>query len=402
MKRGFKTITGLLLMLVISACSLTAQQTGSTPPAASTKAPAASVAQPASATAIPSATTPLPTRPVPTLAVQDISGLPRLADLPEGWSKIDPGGKTTCARGGTYSFSVRKTNSNKLLIYFEGGGTCYDAATCRQGGGVFDDSIDYEFVADNPALKSDGVFAFSNPLNPFKDYNVIFINYCTGDAYLGAKTTDYTYDGYTYSVQHMGFENARTVMEWTYQNFEKPESLFMIGCSAGVIGSYMQSPYILEHYKGVPTVLIGDSGGPYIDGPAALFSNFGVENLFASWIPSYEQLISGGIVHSSMFLTIPAQTYPAVKFGLLDTTGDAVQAKLLSSFQPDLSLSASIDANLNKVRADAPDFLSYTGPGDYHCITMNPAFYGYSVNNVRLDDWFARLAAGQTVEKVSP
>lgn len=401
MKQVCKTILWLLMLLSIAGCSLFAGQPGATaqtPPSANATAETSTgVGSPPLA-----AHTPLPTLAAPTTAPPDVSTLPRLADLSEGWNKIDPGGKTTCARGGEYSFSVRKTNSNKVLIYFEGGGSCYDANTCRDGGNYFDASIDYSFVSDNPEMKADGVFALNSPANPFGDYNIVFINYCTGDGYMGAKTAEYTYDGYTFAVQHMGFENTRTVLEWTYENFVKPESLFMIGCSAGVTGAFMHAPYILEHYQNVPTTLIGDSGGPFIDGPAVLLNNYGVENLFAPWLPAYQQITADGVVHSRMFFSIPAQAYPTVKFGLLDTTEDGVQMEILSRFSKTLKLSDAIKNNLTAVRADAPGFLSYNGPGDHHCITMSPAFNEYSVNGVRLDDWFARLEAGQTVQNVSP
>src|SRR5690349_7759662 len=57
--------------------------------------------------------------------------LPKARDLEPGeWTWIYPGGDTECALGGEYRFLVRPGDTDKLLIHFEGGGACWDGATC--------------------------------------------------------------------------------------------------------------------------------------------------------------------------------------------------------------------------------------------------------------------------------
>jgi hypothetical protein len=396
MKQFIKTLLWLLALLAVFGCGLfpaaSPQPVSETPSA--TGAPAAQQTG--------SSPQPLPTQEYTPLPTKDLTSLVTLDGLAEGWNQIDPGGDTTCARGGKYSFFVRKANSDKLLIYFEGGGTCYDANTCRDGGNYFDASIDPAFDADNPALKWAGVFALGDARNPFKDYNIVFINYCTGDAYMGAKVVEYQGSDGTYAVQHMGFENTRTVLDWTYENFPKPASLFMIGCSAGVVGSYIHAPFILEHYKDIPVALVGDSGGGYLDGPVAFLDNYGMRQLFPKWIPQYQEMLSGPMLPSSRLFTIPAQVYPSARFGLVDTQQDAAQSEIISRFDKSLSLAKVLQTNMADIQAAAPESRYYIAPGDHHCITMDPAFYDTTVKNVRLDDWFARMAAGQPVENITP
>lgn len=410
MKSIYRTCLWLLCIFAVSGCSLFAPR--ETPAASVTPLPGQVAANPAVAgssqpaepqteqktTQAPSATYTAPTA----LPMPDISGLPSLDALSPGWNQIDPGGSTTCARGGAYSFFVRKTSSDKLLIYFEGGGSCYNAATCRDGANTFDASIDTAFDADNPALKYGGVFGLDNPSNPFKDYNIVFINYCTGDGYMGSRVVEYQGDDGAFQVNHMGFTNTQTVLQWTYQNFTQPKSLFMIGCSAGVIGSYIHAPFVLEHYKNIPATLVGDSGGGYLDGPISLIQPYGILDQFPAWIPQYADLRSSEFLRSSSLFIIPATTYPDARFALLDTTDDAPQSKLIARFDKSLTLAQVVDRNLAEIQSGAPNFYRYTGPGDYHCITMNPVFYEYTVNNTRLVDWFARLEAGQTVDNVAP
>jgi hypothetical protein len=350
----------------------------------------------------PTQSSPAATRAYTPQPTENITGLPAWADLMDGWNQIDPGGNTNCARGGKYSFFVRKANTDKLLIYFEGGGSCYDAKTCHVGGGFFDDSIDPQAQNDNPAYKSSGVFDLSNERNPFRNYNIVFVSYCTGDAFMGNKVVTYTYENNPFQIYYRGYENTRMVLRWTYQNFPKPDSVFAIGCSAGVVGSFFNSPYILENYKDIPFTLIGDSGGGYLDGPASFVESIGTSELLPGWLPQYKDLISGGLVHSKLFFTLPAQAYPEAHFGLLDTQDDSLQAEILTRFNSKLTLAQVIQSNLVNIRADVPDFYSYTGPGDYHCITNAPNYYEYEAGGVKLNDWFATLASGQPADNITP
>lgn len=333
---------------------------------------------------------------------ESLTGMPAFSDLPEGWSQIDPGGNTSCARGGKYSFFVRKANSNKLLIYFEGGGACYDAQTCRVGAHYFDDGIDPAYQADNPVLKTTGVFALSDERNPFKDYNIVFVSYCTGDAFMGNQVVSYTDGDKSFTVNHVGYRNAQRVLAWTYQNLTSPDSVFVIGCSAGVLGAFFHAPYMLEQYQNIPFTLVGDSGGGYVDGPASVLESMGTLAVLPDWLPQYQGLVTNGMIRSKLFFVIPAQAYSNARFGLLDTTKDNVQQEIISRFHQNLTLAEVIQSNLNDIRIDAPDFFSYTGPGDYHCITMTPDFYDYKVRENKLVDWFSSLANGQTVENIVP
>ncbi len=328
--------------------------------------------------------------------------LPTLANLPEGWSQITPGGMTSCARGGIYTFFVRKTQSAKLLIYFEGGGSCYDANTCRVGGNYFDDSIDPSQQADNPALKREGVFALDDKRNPFKDYNMVFVSYCTGDAFLGKNVVSYGSGKEAFQVNHFGAENARTVLNWTYQNYTDPESVFVIGCSAGVVGSFFHAPSILQNYAQQPVVMVGDSGGGYLDGPASVAQNFGVNELLPDWIEGYQDLVGKQWIRTDLFFKLPALAYPEQRFALVDTLDDHVQAEILQRARGNKTLGEVIEANLNDIRSAAPGFLSYNGAGDQHCISMAPIFPNYESGGVKLKDWLAALANGKEVPNVAP
>jgi len=96
----------------------------------------------------------------------------------DGWKRIAPGQGTGCAAGTPYSFFHRAgTAPGKLLIYFQGGGACWNWVSCS---GMFDPSVEADELYDY-----EGIFDRENPANPFREFEIVFIPYCTGDVHVG-------------------------------------------------------------------------------------------------------------------------------------------------------------------------------------------------------------------------
>lgn len=181
-------------------------------------------------------------------AVQEPIGTPigkgtSLAELDAGWTPLYPGGETTCALGTPYSFWVRPGPSEKLLIFLQGGGFCNSAETCQLGSITYDSMVS---EGDSPGIHQQGIFDLHNPENPFAEYSMVFIPYCTGDTHMGNIVQIYeATDGSELAVSHLGFVNVSAALSWVYDNFEVPESIFLTGCSAGSVGSVMHVPYFI-------------------------------------------------------------------------------------------------------------------------------------------------------------
>src|SRR5690349_12739504 len=146
--------------------------------------------------------------------------LPRVKDLPVGeWTWMNPGGDTKCAFGQDYRFLVRPAaHSDKLLIFFEGGGACWDGASCDP---AYSESVagaanlwrDQTFDYDVQKDYMSGIF---NPdLSPVADYNMVVVSYCTGDLGWGDATGHYTTPGgQNLTVHHNGVANTKAVLDW--------------------------------------------------------------------------------------------------------------------------------------------------------------------------------------------
>ena len=100
-----------------------------------------------------------------------------------------------------------------------------------------------------------GIFDFTNAKNPFKDWYVVYLPYCTGDLFWGAADT--SYNGVT--IQHHGFVNFMAVLEWVQKNFRLPQEVFVAGSSAGGYGAILDYPYIRDAFPLTRVYVLGDA-----------------------------------------------------------------------------------------------------------------------------------------------
>ncbi len=136
-----------------------------------------------------------------------------------------------------YHFFVKRGSVNKLVMYYQGGGACWENLTCSIP--VCKNGADP--VTDDPDNATAGFADLSNPDNPFKDWNIVFVTYCTCDIHFG--DADQTYSGLfpDINVSHRGFENAKVVEKFARENFLNPDAVFVTGSSAGGYGALFRA-----------------------------------------------------------------------------------------------------------------------------------------------------------------
>ncbi len=329
--------------------------------------------------------------------------LPPFTHLPPGWHILKPGGQTACADGSPYSFLVYRGRSDRLLIYFQGGGACWDNITCRDTHN-YDSRVDLVESNDNPVRQGDGmgIFDLDNPANPFADFSVIYIPYCTGDMHMGDNIVDYDETAGQYMVLHRGAPNARDVLDWVYRSISDPESIVVLGCSAGGMGAAYHAPFIMAHYPDVPVVVLADSAGGYRGDLSALFTAWRTTNILPGWIPGFAGSTPQTMTFARLF-TAPASAYPAATFAQFNSAGDMTQAYYnslgINGAEP---LRQTLAANLWDIHHSAPNFYSYTVEGDIHCLLPRPEFYEFAADGVPFRDWVAALVNGAPAPDVFP
>jgi Pectinacetylesterase len=317
--------------------------------------------------------------------------MPSQDQLSQGqWNQISPGGATICGHGAPYSFYYRDNPGQSLLIDFQGGGMCWNGQTCSPTQDTtFDDFVNPGDPSDNPAIYPVGITDFGNPDNPFINYDMVYVNYCTGDMHTGNKTQGLTYNDSYYEVKYNGYLNAQAALNWVYANIPVPDSVFVTGCSAGSVGAAYWSADIAAHYRGKRVSLLGDSGGGWRGGLGTSFNLWGASYQGTAGANlTIEQFYAGAAragVHVAEYNTAHDETQNFFNYVGFSTTPYTDALRL----------------NLRNLVSRARGFRSYTEGGSLHCIIPRGEFYSYQTNGVRLRDWVANLAAGQPISTVA-
>lgn len=333
----------------------------------------------------------------PVLAVDD---MPSADDLPAGeWTTIATGGETSCAMGTPYEFHVRpaETESNQLLIFFNGGGACWDGATCSHDHlGTYTPTVD---VANDPTPT--GIFNYDNDANPFQDYHAVFLPYCTGDVHIGDSVQDYSLpdSDETITIYHKGYINSMTVLDWVFDNVEAPETVFVTGSSAGAIPSPFYAEFVAEAYPEARIEVLGDGAGGYrIPTMPERIESWGTIDILTERYPeNAEEIFS-----FELFYQVVGEAFPDISMTQYNTAADETQVSFL--FLNDVvgtPLLELLEQNFADILEVDDDFAYFTAGGDLHTILRLPEFYTYTVGDVTVRDWVAALAAGEEVETVA-
>ena len=80
---------------------------------------------------------------------------------------------------------ILNPNSKKLLIFLDGGGACFNPLTCSKNRDHFSEEDFLERVASDPSL----LINRSSDQNQFKDWNLVFVPYATGDVHSGTNSS---------------------------------------------------------------------------------------------------------------------------------------------------------------------------------------------------------------------
>ena len=329
-----------------------------------------------------------------------VATTPQTPTLPAGWTKIEPGGDTICSTGTPYAYYVHPGTVNRLVVYFEGGGACWNDVTCSDPGTYFDSAVDN--TGPEHLYLADGIGDFDNPDNPFKDWFLVFIPYCTADVHWGNNTQTYTMGGEETTVYHKGFVNVSAVLDWIEANFEKPDKIFVTGRSGGSYGSVMGAAYIHAIYPDVPVYQLGDSGSGVItdDFLQNSFQTWGAVQNLPDWIPAL-QVPFTELTMTKIYIAL-ANYYPNDRWSQYNTAQDEDQEFFYAVMGGQIEdWSDLMMASIEEIQDNAPNFHSYTAPGEIHGITNIDIFYSREVEGVKFSDWVEAMVNDQAWDSVT-
>jgi hypothetical protein len=160
----------------------------------------------------------------------------------------------TLCRDGTqtgYAINVNPA-SRKLLIFLEGGGACFNALSCEQN----PESWPPNEASVIKSLTYNWITSRASDNSPFKDWNLVYIPYCSGDVHTGA-----TMSGYMGQPQ-VGFLNYQKDLAEIVPQFPNIDQVVLSGVSAGGFGVAWNWMWTQDAFGTIPVYAIDDSGPP--------------------------------------------------------------------------------------------------------------------------------------------
>ncbi|MEI6066922.1 MAG: pectin acetylesterase-family hydrolase [Methylococcaceae bacterium] len=362
---------------------------------------------------------------------------------------------TNPANGSTidnsFHFYFKPGKNDKLVVFFNGGGACWDDATCltslKKGSSpTYNPSINQA----NSPVGAGGIFDDTNAANPFKEWSKVFIPYCTGDIHVGSKSVTYIdngsltgYPGAPVNVKHHGFDNFLAVREWIKGQFpanheHRLKKLLVAGSSAGGYGATLNFPYLQEAFPKTNAVLLSDAATAvvtqgFIDTAFYPGGNWNLENtLHKIFEEGFHQHYSVDSFNATLIEKLTA-TYPKDRFAQYTTEFDVVQTQFLKimtmidagSINPVewgftgttpedqniwFSWNWRMEESLDDINVHTKNYQYYIGQGTVHTIltdafapspSIHPFYDEHSAEGVQFSDWINRLVNSEQFTKES-
>ncbi|MBA3392485.1 MAG: hypothetical protein H0T89_07575 [Deltaproteobacteria bacterium] len=186
-------------------------------------------------------------------------------DQYDTWIKVEPPG-VVCGNNSQYKFWVNfSATSDKLAVVFEPGGACWDYDSCTGRNGIRG-AANVDGLPDNHWELASFISPFLSRFddtNPSRDWNLVYVPYCTGDVHTGNNVV--TYQGGNgdpdVSFHHDGHAVVQQVVGWLNERFTHVPKLVVTGCSAGGVGALVNYRFLRNGIEAVERgYLINDSG----------------------------------------------------------------------------------------------------------------------------------------------
>lgn len=267
--------------------------------------------------------------------------------VPSGWHYYGKDG-AICRDGSPTGFYVRYGTASKLVIYLEGGGVCMSPHFCDHnpaninmvfpGGSLNGESFAGSLTtqAGLQAPYTTGIFDNTNSDNPYKDWNEVYVPYCTGDAHSGVNDSAMVQDGVnpfvTNTWHFVGYRNMQKFVSRLVPTFHNVSQVILTGSSAGGLGAGINYGMVQDSFGTIPVTVIDDSFPPFVGGliPTCLQAI-----IRPMW--GLDQVIPADCTECSDLVNIVPywhHKYPNAKFGMVSSIHDQIIRLFLAAGQP--------------------------------------------------------------------
>ncbi|MFC1684445.1 pectin acetylesterase-family hydrolase [Pseudomonadota bacterium] len=315
-----------------------------------------------------------------------------------------------------YSFYFKQGKSDKLIVYFNGGGACWNTATCLASlnmPGALPAYVPTDEAPHNDPNLRQGIFDFQHPDNFYADWSILFLPYCTGDVHFGSNDVDY---GAPFPVRHRGFDNFLAAREWLKSHYANtaPKKLLVAGSSAGAYGAALNYAHLKETFPISKGYLFADGGNGVITDEfihTAIIDAWGISQNLASLVPNM-----AGITDLDATTFLPAiysaltSHYDKDKFSQYTTIFDLIQATFLnimlnandptkwadpSELGPLFPQWTGTMMYFSHLLANADNYRYYIASGCEHTILRNNDMHNAAVTDISVSTWLNGMTRGK-------
>lgn len=176
-----------------------------------------------------------------------------------------------CGNGTPYRFFVNRTPfTRNTVVMYEGGGACWDQASCLGQGSLSatnPDGVPADYLERLSAAAFGLITPFTARAHPFnqvatQSWNIVYLPYCTGDVHTGNAVQVYSDSNPAEPrvEHHRGQANVTGAARWLREHIGRPDELLLTGFSAGGAGSMGTYPLVRDILQPGRSSLLSDSG----------------------------------------------------------------------------------------------------------------------------------------------
>jgi hypothetical protein len=318
---------------------------------------------------------------------------------------------SVCRDGSRAGISLSlRAPSKKLLIYLEGGIYCYEETFCAFNPSQVDDLI-FNSAKSAP---SGGIFDRENPQNPLRDWNIVYVPYCSGDGHGGTKRERSDVPGGPSGQYFSGQLNLEKFLKRVVPTFKDASDVLLTGISAGGFGVLQSLALVQRAFPWLKVRHVNDSGPPLTKN---IFAACMQDKFRSLWGLDKGALAACGascpnphdfLQDNSLFL---ARTFSDRPGGFIDSEEDEPMrmfaatglkdctGSFLFDDVPAASFRAEMLAYRDKLKA-VPAYGTFIARGGQHTWINSDSFYTEVVGETKLVDWFAKIARGEAAGHV--
>lgn len=274
---------------------------------------------------------------------------------------------STCNDGTATGIGVNLRGGKDLLLFLNGGGACWDPVTCyalpTAAQGPFG-------AAQFQATRFDGTLLDRRlPDNPFADFDLVYVPYCTGDVHAGDRSTSYVVAGKERPYHHRGRRNLEAFLRRVAATVPRPGRAVISGSSAGGFGAAFSYDLFRRYFPESRVYLLDDSGPPLIGDAID-------RSLREAWYKAWQldqtvaPLCPGCRDDFTRWIPALLSRYPGDRYALLSSLQDGVIRGFFLLSAPEFE--GSLLEMAHKVLDPHPSFRYYFVAGSKHTMLYAP------------------------------